>query len=162
MGLSVSGLAACKMAKMAELPVTMMGLLPMIDAKINGKDVRFEVDSGAFYSLLGAASAAELNLKIKPAPYGMRIVGVGGATNPTVANVETFTPAGIPVHNMGFFISDSVRLGGGSVGLLGQNVFGVGDVEYDFANGKVRFIKAMIVRMRCWLIGSMRGNPIPS
>jgi tetratricopeptide (TPR) repeat protein/predicted aspartyl protease len=141
-GVSVPAFAACKMAKMAELPVTMMGLKPMIDAKINDKDVRFEVDSGAFYSMLSAASAAELNLKLKAAPYGMRIIGIGGATKPVVANVETFTLAGIPVHNMGFFISDSVALGGGSVGLLGQNVFGVSDVEYDFANGKIRFIKS--------------------
>jgi tetratricopeptide (TPR) repeat protein len=143
MGLSVPVLAACKMAKMADLPVTMMGLKPMIDAKINDKDVRFEVDSGAFYSMLSAASAAALNLKLKAAPYGMRIVGIGGATKPSVANVETFTLAGIPVHNMGFFVSGSVGgLGGGSVGLLGQNVFGVSDVEYDFANGKIRFIKS--------------------
>jgi tetratricopeptide (TPR) repeat protein/predicted aspartyl protease len=142
MGPSVPALAACKMVKMAELPVTMMGLKPMIDAKINDKDVRFEVDTGAFYSILSAASAAELNLKLKAAPYGMRIVGIGGVTKPSVAYVETFTLAGIPVHNMGFFISDSVGLGGGSVGLLGQNVFGVSDVEYDFANGKIRFIKS--------------------
>jgi hypothetical protein len=42
-GLSASALAACKMSKMAELPVTMLGLRPLIDAKINDKDVRFEV-----------------------------------------------------------------------------------------------------------------------
>lgn len=141
-GPSIPALAACKMVKMAELPVTMLGLTPLIDAQVNGKDVRFEVDTGAFFSMLSAASAAELNLKLKPAPYGARIAGVGGTTKPSEANVETFTLAGIPVHNVGFFISDSVALNGGSVGLLGQNVFGVSDVEYDFANGKIRFMKS--------------------
>jgi hypothetical protein len=45
---SIAAPAACKMSKMAELPVTMLNRRPLIDAKINDKDVRFEVDSGAF------------------------------------------------------------------------------------------------------------------
>lgn len=140
---SLPAFAACKMAKMAELPVTMVGLVPLTDAKINGQDVRFVVDSGAFYSTISTTSAAELNLKLAPAPYGMGIVGIGGKTaKPSVTTVETFTLAGIPVHNIGFFVSGSYAgLAGGSIGLLGQNVFGVSDVEYDFASGKIRFIK---------------------
>jgi hypothetical protein len=135
-------LAACKMAKMAELSVS-MGLVPLTDAKINGHEVRFVVDSGAFYSILSTTSAAELNIKLGPAPYGMSIIGIGGTrVKPSITNVETFTLAGLPVHNMGFFVAGSVAgLTSGSVGLLGQNVFGVSDVEYDLANGKIRFIK---------------------
>jgi len=142
-GLSVSALAACKMSKMAELPVTMLGLRPLIEAKINDKAVRFEVDSGAFYSMISAASAAELELKIKSAPYGMRVVGIGGVTKPSVATVDVFTVAGFPVRNMQFLVGGSLgTLDSGSAGLLGQNIFGVTDVDYDFANGKIRFIKS--------------------
>lgn len=110
MALSVSAGAACKMSKMAELPVTMLGLRPLIDAKINNKDVRFEVDSGAFYSMISAASAAELNLKIGAAPYGMRVIGIGGITKPSVATVDVFTLAGIPVRNMQFLVGGSLRV----------------------------------------------------
>lgn len=141
--LSPPAFAACKMSKMAELPVTMAGPRPLIDAKINSKPVRFVVDSGAFYSLISSAAAAELNLKIKAAPYGMLLVGVGGATKPSVASVDVFTLAGIPVRNMQFLVSNSLgSTGAESVGYLGQNVFGVSDVEYDFANGMIRFIKS--------------------
>jgi tetratricopeptide (TPR) repeat protein/predicted aspartyl protease len=141
--LSDAASASCKMAKMAELPVTMLGLRPLIDAKINDKDVRFEVDSGAFYSMISAASAAQLNLKVKAAPYGMRVKGIGGVMKPSVANVEVFTLAGIPVRNMQFLVGGSIGgLDSGSAGLLGQNVFGVSDVEYDLANGRIRFIKS--------------------
>ena len=42
--------AACKLAKMAELPVTMSNSRPVITAKINGRDARFVVDSGSFFS----------------------------------------------------------------------------------------------------------------
>jgi tetratricopeptide (TPR) repeat protein/predicted aspartyl protease len=143
LALNVVAFADCKMVKMAELPVTMLGLRPLIDARINDKDVRFEVDSGAFYSMISAASAAELNLKLKAAPYGMRVSGIGGITKPSVATVEVLTLAGIPVRNMQFLVGGSLgTLDGGSAGLLGQNVFGVSDVEYDFANGKIRFIKS--------------------
>jgi tetratricopeptide (TPR) repeat protein/predicted aspartyl protease len=94
--------------------------------------------------MISPASAAELNLKITAAPYGMQVVGVGGATKTSAAKVEVFTLAGIPVRNMQFLVGGSNigTLESGSVGLLGQNVFGVSDVEYDLANGKIRFIKS--------------------
>jgi predicted aspartyl protease len=143
LAVNAAALADCKMAKMAELPVTMLGLRPLIDARINDKDVRFEVDSGAFYSMISAASAAELKLKLKAAPYGMRVTGIGGFTKPSVATVDVLTLAGIPVHNMQFLVGGSLgTLDGGSAGLLGQNVFGVSDVEYDFADAKIRFIRS--------------------
>jgi predicted aspartyl protease/Flp pilus assembly protein TadD len=141
---AIAASATCKMSKMAELPVTMLDRRPLIDAKINDKDVRFEVDSGAFYSIISPASAAELNLKISAAPYGMRVVGVGGSSKASVAKADVFTLAGIPVHNIQFLVAGS-NIGtsdNGSAGLLGQNIFGVSDVEYDLANGKIRFIKS--------------------
>jgi tetratricopeptide (TPR) repeat protein len=157
-GLSMPAPAACKMSKMAELPVTMLDLRPLIDAKINDKDVRFEVDSGAFYSMISAASAAEFGLKIKSAPYGMRVVGIGGITKPSVATVDLFTVAGFPVRNMQFLVGGSLStLESGSAGLLGQNIFGVTDVDYDFANGKIRFIKSdecpRDAMLAYWVIG---------
>ena len=157
-GLSMPAPAACRMSKMAELPVTMLDLRPLIDAKINDKDVRFEVDSGAFYSMISAASAAELGLKIKSAPYGMRVVGIGGVTKPSVATVDLFTVAGFPVRNMQFLVGGSLStLDSGSAGLLGQNIFGVTDVDYDFANGKIRFIKSdecpRDAMLAYWVIG---------
>jgi hypothetical protein len=39
--------AGCKLEKVAELPVTMSGLRPMVHAMINGNDALFIADSGA-------------------------------------------------------------------------------------------------------------------
>ncbi len=50
--------AQCKLGIVAELPVTMAGREPLVDARINGADTRFIADSGAFYSLITPASAA--------------------------------------------------------------------------------------------------------
>src|SRR5579863_8037484 len=54
--------AKCKVARVVELPITMNSLRPTIVAKINNRDARFVLDSGAFYSMISAATAAEYGL----------------------------------------------------------------------------------------------------
>ena len=127
---------------MAELPVTMSGSKPLITAKINGEDAQFVADSGAFFSMITAASAAQYKLKLRPAPFGFYIKGIGGNIDPSIATVKVFTIAGIPVHDVEFFVGGGEVGGLGSVGVLGQNFFRIGDVEYDLAKGVIRLIKA--------------------
>ncbi len=145
LGLSISparAFADCKIAKLAELPVTMSGLKPLISAKINGQDARFIADSGAFYSMMTEASAAEFNLKLRPAPFGLYIKGVGGNVDPSIATVKVFTLDGIPVHNVEFLVGGSTVGALENVGVLGQNFFRIGDVEYDLGNGIIRMMRA--------------------
>jgi hypothetical protein len=58
----------------------------------------------------------------------------------TVATVKTFTLAGVPLKNVDFLVGGS-EIGTGSVGVLGQNVLHIGDVDYDLGNGVVRLMK---------------------
>lgn len=107
LGAAPTAAAPCKYGKIAELPVTMRGLVPMVPARINGVDAQFILDSGAFYSTLVEAAADRM--KVAPVPgVGMQIRGLGGMA-----------------------------------GLLGQNVLGAADVEYDLANGAVRMLKPL-------------------
>jgi len=46
------------------------------------------------------------------------------------------------VHDVEFFVGGGEVGGLGSVGVLGQNFFRIGDVEYDLAKGVIRLIKA--------------------
>ena len=134
----LTGLAAeCKIGKVAELPVTMNGLRPLVTAKINGVDVQFIADSGAFYSSLSPASAAELKLRVVPS--NIRVRGVTGATEASITTVKEFTLAGVPIHNVEFIVGGSQP--GRAVGLIGQNVFRLADVEYDLAHGAIRLLK---------------------
>jgi len=136
----LTGLAAeCKIGKVAELPVTMNGLRPLVTAKINGVDVQFIADSGAFYSSLSPASAAELKLRVVPS--NIRVRGVTGATEASITTVKEFTLAGVPIHNVEFIVGGSQP--GRAVGLIGQNVFRLADVEYDLAHGAIRLLKAI-------------------
>jgi hypothetical protein len=66
----------CTLGKIVEFPITMVGLRPQMTAKVNGADVRFMVDSGAFFSVISPASAAELNLVTRPTPIEfLKLVG---------------------------------------------------------------------------------------
>jgi tetratricopeptide (TPR) repeat protein/predicted aspartyl protease len=134
----LTGFAAdCKLGTIAELAVTMNGLRPMVSAQINGVDAQFIADSGAFYSMISPASAAEL--KLHTTPSHIQIRGVTGSTDASVTTVKEFTLAGVPIRNVEFIVGGSQP--GRAVGLLGQNVFHLADVEYDLAHGAIRLMK---------------------
>jgi tetratricopeptide (TPR) repeat protein len=131
--------ADCTLAKLAELPVTMEGLRPVVPVKINGTDSRLIVDSGAFYSMLSPGSAAELKLKLEAPPYALRVSGVGGSTETRVTTVKDFMLVSIPVHHVQFIVGGNEL--NGAAGILGQNVLRIADVEYDLAAGAIRLLR---------------------
>ena len=130
---------ACKIARWAELPVTMVGTTPIVHALINGTDAPFIADSGAFFDMLTPAAAAEFKLPLRMAPIGYYITGVGGDQEPEIATVKEFTLFGLKIPNAVFLVAGN-DLWGGAVGLLGQNAFRIADTEYDLANGVIRIM----------------------
>jgi tetratricopeptide (TPR) repeat protein/predicted aspartyl protease len=131
--------AACSVSRIAELPVTMDDMGPMVDSKINGTPVRFIADSGAFFSAISPGSAQSLHLALAPAPFGMYVRGINGTAEVSVATVRTFTLAGVDIPHAQFIVAGSEM---GGVGVIGQNVFGLGDVEYDLPHGAIRLMKS--------------------
>ncbi len=130
----------CTLGKIAEFQITMVDLRPQMTAKINGTDVRFMVDSGAFYSIISPASAAELNLFTRPTPIEFFMRGANGSASTSITKVKDFTLAGATLHDVEFLVGGS-QIDNGSVGVLGQNVLHYADVEYDLAQGVVRMVK---------------------
>lgn len=129
--------AGCTLSQVLELPVTMEGHSPVVTATVNGEAVRFELDSGAFYSTMSPGTAAQLRLKLSPAPFGFSLVGVGGETaKPSVTTVKSFGLGTVKIPNIQFLVAGN-EFGHG--GLLGQNLFARFDVEYDLAHGAIRF-----------------------
>jgi len=135
----VTAAAPCKVAILGQLPVTMEGMRPLVHAGVNGTDALFIADSGAFYSFLSPAAAAQLNLHLAPAPFDT-LTGVGGQFRVSLATVKTFTLFKYDFHNVDFLVGGN-ELRNGVMGLLGQNVFRNGDVEYDLANGMIRILR---------------------
>lgn len=132
--------APCKVGRLAELPVTMEGMVPLVHAAINGKDALFIADSGAFFSMLTPAAAHEFNLALEPAPFGYWLEGVGGAAQVSLARVPKFTIFNIEVPKVPFLVAGN-DLGHGAIGLLGQNVLRLGDVEYDLGDGVINIMR---------------------
>jgi tetratricopeptide (TPR) repeat protein len=128
----------CQVTKMAEFPITMEGRRPMVAAKFGDKDARFIVDSGAFYSTISTASAAEFGMKVDPLPSWFHLVGIGGNASAGVATAKNFSIAGSNIPHLEFIAGGSDF---GTAGLLGQNFLGLWDVEYDLPHGAVRLMK---------------------
>lgn len=131
--------ADCTVTRLLELPVTMRADGPIAPLKINGADVRFIVDSGAFYSTIDSATAIQLKLEHRDAPFGARVQGVGGLTRPQIAKVATLDLAGVRLKDRSLLMAPAG--GAESQGLLGQDILGAFDVEYDLGHGAIRLMK---------------------
>jgi len=129
----------CKLARVAELPVTMEDMRPLVHAKINGQDALFIADSGAFFSTLSPAAAKQFGLRLEPV-WGMWAEGVGGATTVSITTVKTFSIFNVDLPKIPFYVLGN-DAGSGAVGFLGQNVFRLGDVDYDLANGMINILR---------------------
>jgi len=134
--------AACQLGKLAELPVTMVNMQPLVSAKINGADVRFVADTGAFFSGITPGNAADLALPLHAAPFGLYVEGVGGSATVSVATVKTLTLAGQDLRQIDFIVGGS-EVGASNVGLLGENVLGHVDGDYDLGAGMITLMKPM-------------------
>lgn len=138
---SSSAFGDCELKKFAEFPVTMRDMRPLIPVKFNGRDATLAVDSGAFFSMITAGTAAEFGLKLGPAPFGLRVTGLGGSqAEVALTTVDELSIAGQSLRRIEFLVGGS-EPEAGSVGLLGQNILGIADAEYDLANGVIRLME---------------------
>jgi predicted aspartyl protease/tetratricopeptide (TPR) repeat protein len=135
-----SSVRGCTLQKLAELPVTMAGLRPLVPVTLDGARLSLLLDSGAFYSMLTPETASRLGLALGPAPFGLRVGGVGGAAPVQAATVASFGFADVALKDVQFIVGGSTP-GAGAAGILGQNVLRIADVEYDFADGVTRLMR---------------------
>lgn len=139
LGTETSAAEPCQLGRLAELAVTMEGRRPLVHAAINGKDALFIADSGAFFSILTPAAAKQFDLPLQSAD-GLFVEGVGGNAYTWLTRVKTFTIFGRDLPKVPFYVAGN-DVGSGAVGVLGQNVFRIGDVDYDLANGVIGILR---------------------
>jgi tetratricopeptide (TPR) repeat protein len=133
--------AGCQIERYAQLPVTMAGTRPLIAGSINGVGAFFIADSGSLFSALSEQSAKRLKLHLNSMPGGMEVRGLGGAAaGARIARVRELTLAGWSggtLHNVDFVVIGN-SFAGTAAGLIGQDVLGHADSEYDLGNGVIR------------------------
>lgn len=133
--------AGCKLGVLAQLPVTMTGMHATVTANFDGFDTHLIADSGAFYSLISLSVARQFKLRLSEAPEGLRLSGIGNdSSSVSVATVKTLGLASLKLSNVEFLAGGS-EMGGGAAGVLGQNVLGFADAEYDLAQGAIRLVR---------------------
>ena len=129
----------CRLTHTPDIPVIMSGLRPMVRTQINGQDAWLVADSGAFFSTLTPAAVAQYHLPYRAFPQ-FDVEGVGGKEAARVVQVKKFTFIGTTWDDLEFVVAGS-SFGGEAVGLLGQNVLHIADVESDLVNGVMRLAK---------------------
>lgn len=132
--------AACVLGRLAELPVEMRGSTPLVKARVNGREGLFIADSGAFYSMVTHSGAVRFGLKPHLAASESSVVGVGGTEETALAIADSFGFGGGEFHRVAFLLS-AQDFGADVSGLLGQNLWRLGDVEYDLGGGAIRLFR---------------------
>ena len=134
------GESKCIVAK-ADLPVTIApGNRAMLATTINGRDARFILDSGAFFSMMSLASAAQYHLPLRWAPQGFYVIGVGGNADVQIGIVKELMIGRSKFQNVEFLIGGS-DIAENAVGLIGQNLLANWDVEYDMGQSKIALLR---------------------
>lgn len=145
MALALTGLAAagaaraegCKVVDYGTLPVEVQNQRATTMVKINGKDTRFILDTGAFFNIMSRANAQALGLTLEMAPPGFFISGIGGDAGINVTHVRDFGILGADLHNIAFVVGGS-DIG---MGLLGANLLLLADLDLDLSQGKVKLLR---------------------
>jgi predicted aspartyl protease len=138
--LSIDAHATCSVTKVTELKVTMSGMTPVISTFINGKEVKFAVDSSSFYNIISGPAAAHAGLRPMPAPSWLAGKGADGKSILSVSGADDFVVGGLRVRNIEFLVG-GIEAASGIDGVVGQSIFQNYDVEYDFANGVIRLMR---------------------
>lgn len=112
-----AALAASTMAGGTKISRASDGLF-YIGAEVNGRHMRFLVDTGASYTVLRASDAKALGLAPESSRFGQRVETVGGSTAMAWAHVDSIKIGGRELKGMRAAV---VRQGLG-VSLLGQNM----------------------------------------
>ncbi|MEA3174402.1 MAG: hypothetical protein QOF42_1813 [Gammaproteobacteria bacterium] len=156
-----AAIGKCTIARHAEISITMNSLRPIVPVQINGHEAHLLLDSGAFFSIMSPATAAQFKLKTTNTPFGMRIVGVGGSSLTEVTVVKELKFANGAVQNVEFGVAGGEV---GADGLLGQNLLSPFDVEYDFEHGAVRLFRTdgcEDARLSYWLTADQKPSTLP-
>ncbi|WP_431104445.1 retroviral-like aspartic protease family protein [Roseateles noduli] len=133
------GKARCGIEAM-NIPVRLVDHRPVATVQLNGVEVPMLVDSGAFYSMMSAATAAQLNLKLRRPPPNFTIQGHAGSVESL--RVTTVDEVGLQLATLkkvDFFVGGN-ELNAGIMGILGRNFLSAADTEYDLAHGMLRLV----------------------
>jgi hypothetical protein len=140
--------ADCQMSEIFDLPVKLEGTSPIVSVKINGQPARLEVDSGSYANWMGPVAAKKFGMFFELGgaddaegsnDNSNEAEGANGVFRQSLARAKVVNLGGQDFKNVAF------EIGGADFndldGTLGQDLLSVGDVDFDYKAGFVRFFK---------------------
>jgi predicted aspartyl protease len=126
----------CVLAKVGELAVKFQDNRPMVPVSINGQPAWFLIDTGASNTMIWGGAAKSLGLRLYTSD-GVKFYGVGGGRDAMYASVATFGLAGATAKGLDIFAIDQPG-SAQDAGVLGRDLLGAYDIEFDLASSTVR------------------------
>ncbi|HTT05714.1 MAG TPA: retroviral-like aspartic protease family protein [Steroidobacteraceae bacterium] len=130
--------AQCIPVELARIPVTMVGSTPMVKVEINGAAAFLIADSAASVSTLSRAIAGRLAVALSAEPSGY-LRGIGGEATSQLAIADHLTVANLSLEHVRFLVSAAMP--SKASGMLGQDILGRADTEYDLGHGLIRLVR---------------------
>ncbi len=131
--------ADCALGRLVTLPVSIVGRSALVPVRLNGSELLMLADSGSVISTLSSRTATQLHLPLQPAPLQISLQGIGGVVHAALTQAKRFMLAGVPVRHMQFLVGGQAPFG--ADGILGENVLGMSDVEYDLPDRVIRLMR---------------------
>lgn len=130
---------ACVMYQTGDLKVQVVRNRALLEGAVNGRPVRVLIDTGASRSILFRATAEALHLPLSDVPGG-RMGGAGGVTKVQLAFLNELRLAGTKVSNFNMTVAGEGRGADFDI-LLGEDVLGRFDIEFDLKHDAVRLLQ---------------------
>lgn len=128
----------CRLVQIAEWPVQLRNGLPVIEGAINGRKIGVLLDTGAYASMITHAAAKRFGLFT----HGTSeiVAGVGGQSRVDEVRIDELSIAGAVRKSISVRVGGALRIPGVDF-ILGDDFFGLLDVEFDYAKGVVRLFR---------------------
>lgn len=134
--------AECKISVRAEMPLRMEGNTPLLVGQINGRDVQLIADMGASKSVIFGSALKRLGLSAYVVD-NTTFYGIDGSSRAYSTTLPTIKLGTMSAKDLSVFVIGKMEGDSGPVvGLIGADFFGQSDLEFDFAHGVIRFLKA--------------------
>ena len=137
-----SALGACKIVQVAQLNVSNTNNRPVVDGKIEGRDVEILIDTGSSFSFVFQDAATRLGLPLHGVS-GLRVFGVGGeaqAYSTLVKQLQfgSFTIKDLPLVVIGKRREDRPQA---PALVLGEDFLSNYTTEFDLAHGVILLLR---------------------
>jgi hypothetical protein len=143
---SPTGMIDCNLRVVAKMPLQVQDHLIVVPAGINGKWVKFVVDTGAERTTLASTTADRLGLQRDPR-FTTRSLGVGGITTTTDVKIDRLVLGDVrfPLERLAignFKLKNSRGLD--ADGLLGADILLAFDLDIDVPGGTLTLYHATV------------------